>query len=166
MLPKQQVWDGQQALQLVRLEKRKEPLVRQCPLCLTGATAAESGCVVVSSIESRDVAGGAEGSARHNWNHLLPAGGTWSREQLGKAAPLTEGGVEELRQQPFLLHRQVMRNCCLQSADGQLCRRGFHQSAPSVCNLALCNGKKRRRGQTLISHCSSGPWKRTLIASV
>lgn len=169
----EQVWDGQQALRLVCLEKREEPLVSQRPLYLTGATGAGSGCVVLSSIESSNATGGGGGAARCRWNRLLQAGGALSSEQLGEATPLPltprGGRAEELETQPFLLHGQMMKNSCLRPAGGQLYRRGFHQSAPSVCNLALCNGKKRRRrrkGQTLISHCLSGLWKRTLISSV
>lgn len=143
------MWDGQQALRLVCLEKREEPLVRQRPLHQTGATAAGSGCVVLSSIESRDTVGEGGSAARRRWNCLLQAGGAWSSEQLGEATPLflpqRGGRVEEL------LHQQVMGNSHLRPAGGQLCRRGLHQSAPSVCNLTLCNGKKRRRrrGQPL-----------------
>lgn len=167
MLPEQQAWDGQQALRLVCLEKREEPLVRQRPLYPTGATGAGSSCVVLSSMESRDVTGGGGGAARRRWNRLLRAGGAWSREHLAGATPLPlprRGGgaeAEEWGPQPFLLHRQVMGNSCLQPASGQLCRRWLHQSAPSVCNPALCNGKKRkwrRRSQSLISHLSLFVW--------
>lgn len=163
VLPEQQAWDGQQALRLVCLEKREEPLVRQRPLYLTGATGAGSGCVVLSSIESRDATGRGGGAARHRWNSLLRAGGAWSGEQLGEATPLPlprrgrGAEAEGLGQQPFLLHRQVVADSCLRPGGGQLCRRGLHQSAPSVCNPALCNGKKRRRrrrNQTLNSDLS------------
>lgn len=144
------------------LEKREEPLVRQRPLYLAGATGAGSDCVVLSSIESRNATGGGGGTARHCWNRVLRAGRAWSGEQLGEATPLPlpergEGAeAEGWGPQPFLLHRQVMSNSCLRPAGSQLCRRGLHQSAPSICNPGFCNGKKRRRkrGQIFISHLS------------
>lgn len=152
MLPEQQAWDGQEALRLVCLEKREEPLVRQSPLCITGATDAGSSCVVLSSIEGRDATSGGRGAARHCWNRLLRAGGACSGEQLGEATPLPppqRGRAADAQgwgPQSFRLHKQVM-------VAGQLCRRGIHQSAPSICNPTLCNGKKRRRRRRNQTFC-------------
>lgn len=178
VLPEQQAWEGQEALRLVCLEKREEPLVRPCPLYLPGAMGAGSGCVVLSSVESREATGGGGGgAARRRWNRLLRAGGAWSREELGVATPLPlprrgEGGG--WGPQPFLLHQQVTGSSCLRPASGQLSRRELHQSAPSVCSPVLCNGKRRRRrktrrSETLISHLSLvglALRRRSLIASV
>lgn len=146
VLPEQQEWEGQQALRLVCLEKREEPLVRPHPLYFPGANGTGSGCVVLSSVESREATSGGGGAARHCWNRLLPAGGEWSREELDEATPMPlprrgeEGGWGP---QPFLLQRQVTESSCLRPANGQLSRRELHQSAPSVCSPVLCNGKRR-----------------------
>lgn len=146
------VWEGQQAIRLVCLEKKEEPLVRPRPLYLPGAADTGSGCVMLS-MKNRDAGGGGAeggglGATRHRWNCLLQAGGAWPGEKLSQATPLFNprgGGGGGKMPHHFLLQQQVIGSSCLQPTGGQLSRRGLHQSAPSVYSPAPCNGKKRRR---------------------
>lgn len=55
--------------------------------------------------------------------------------------PIPRGG----RSRPFLPHYESTGSSCQCPPNTELCKRGLHQSAPSVCSPASRNGK---RGKT------------------
>lgn len=109
-------------------------------------------------IKNRDVGrGSADGgrrAVRSHWSslrrltleRLIPARRACSGEELTASEseamplPIPRGG----RSQPFLPHYESTGSSCQYPPNAKLCKRGLHQSAPSVCSPASCNGKRRK----------------------
>lgn len=107
---------------------------------------------MMSFIKNRDVGRGSadggrwSGLRRLTLERLIPARRACSGEELTASRseatplPIPRGG----RSQPFLPHYESTGSSPQYPPNAELCKRGLHQSAPSVCNPASCNGKRRK----------------------
>lgn len=149
--------EDEEAVRIVCLVKNDQPLVRaECGDAVRLSGCSRNGCGFIR--EDRDVgrgsAGGGRRAVRSHWSslrrltleRLIPAKRACSGEELTASEseamplPIPRGG----RSQPFLPHYESTGSSCQYPPNTELCKRGLHQSAPSVCSPASCNGKRRK----------------------